>query len=335
MLTRLAAPSTVAAAALVGPVGATGEVMPAREGLGVAAIRPGGPVGRPSTAPDRLFRMDRLVWRAGDRELDCSERTLVMGVLNVTPDSFSDGGRHLDPEAAVAGALGMAGDGADVLDVGGESTRPGSDPVPAEEERRRVVPVIERLAAQVDLPISVDTRKAEVAAAALEAGATIVNDVTAGRDPGMFDVVREGKAGFVLMHMKGEPKTMQKRPEYDDVVREVHDYLADRVEAAVAAGIDRDRLVVDPGLGFAKTEAHSLRMMRDVDALVDIGRPVLVGPSRKSFIGHVLDAPVEERLEGTAGAVAYMVGRGAHIVRVHDVREMVRVIRVVDAIMRS
>ena len=266
---------------------------------------------------------------------DCGERTLVMGVLNVTPDSFSDGGRFFDPEAAVARALAMVEDGADIVDVGGESTRPGSDPVPAEQERDRVVPIIKRLAAELDVPVSVDTRKAEVARAGLDAGATIVNDVTAGRDPEMFEVVRASGAGYVQMHMKGEPKTMQEAPRYDDVVREVHDFLAERVEAAVAAGIDREALCVDPGLGFAKTEAHSLRMMRDTDALLDLGRPVLVGPSRKSFIGHVLGTPVAERMEGTAGAVAYMVARGAHVVRVHDVREMVRVVRMVDAIRRA
>ncbi len=276
-----------------------------------------------------------LVWRTGDRLLDCGARTLVMGVLNVTPDSFSDGGRFFDPEVAVTHALRMVEDGADMVDVGGESTRPGSDPVPAEEERDRVVPIIKRLAAEIDVPISIDTRRAGVARAALEVGATIVNDVTAGGDPRMFGVVREAGAGLVLMHMKGEPKTMQEAPEYEDVVREVRDYLARRMEAAAEAGIARECLVVDPGLGFGKTEQQSLRLMRETSALLDIGRPVLVGPSRKSFIGYVLETGVDERMEGTAGAVAYMVGRGAHIVRVHDVKEMVRVVRVVDAILRS
>lgn len=258
-----------------------------------------------------------------------------MGVLNVTPDSFSDGGRFFDPEDALKQALRMVEDGADIVDVGGESTRPGSDPVPADEERRRVVTIVERLAGELEVPVSIDTRKAEVAAAALQAGASIVNDVTAGRDPEMLDVVRERGAALVLMHMKGEPKTMQEAPHYDDVVREVRDYLAERVEAAVASGIDRDALCVDPGLGFAKTTAHSLAMMRHTDALLEISRPVLVGPSRKSFIGDVLGTEVGERTEGTVGAVCAMVMEGAHIVRVHDVRETVRAVRVVDAILRA
>jgi dihydropteroate synthase len=280
--------------------------------------------------------MKRLMWRVGDRELDCSARTLIMGVVNVTPDSFSDGGRHLDADTAVAGALRMVEDGADILDVGGESTRPGSDAVPPEEELRRVIPVIERLARDSDVPISIDTRRAEVAAAATAAGATIVNDVTAGRDPGMFDAARDAKAGLVLMHMRGEPKTMQQDTHYDDVVGEVRGYLGERVEAAVAGGVERERIAVDPGLGFAKTTEGSRRLMRDIDAILSLGRPVLVGPSRKSFIGAALgDVPVGERLEGTAGAVAYLVSRGAHIVRVHDVAEMARVVRVVDAIRRA
>jgi dihydropteroate synthase len=274
-------------------------------------------------------------WRVGSEVLECSARTLVMGVLNVTPDSFSDGGRFFDPEVAVARGIEMARDGADIIDIGGESTRPGSDPVSVEAEQDRVVPVIKRLSAEVGVPISIDTRKHQVAEAALEVGATVVNDVTAGSDPQMFELVRETGAGMVLMHMKGEPKTMQENPHYDDVVREVHDYLEDRVEAAVDAGVDRERLCVDPGLGFGKTTAHSLRLMKETDSLLDLGRPVLVGPSRKSFIGDALATEVDERLEGTAGAVAYMVARGAHIVRVHDVKEIARVVRVVDAILRA
>jgi dihydropteroate synthase len=258
-----------------------------------------------------------------------------MGIINVTPDSFSDGGRFVDAEVAVAAGIDMATDGADILDVGGESTRPGSDPVPVEHELDRVVPVIKRLAAELDVPISVDTRRADVAQAALEVGATIVNDVTAGSDPAMFEVVRKADAGMVLMHMRGEPKTMQQQTDYGDVVAEVKGYLAERAEAAVQAGIGRERLAVDPGLGFAKTEQQNYVLMRDIAAFLDLGRPVLVGPSRKSFIGKVLGTEVDQRLEGTAGAVAWMAGQGAHIVRVHDVKEMVRVVRVVDAIRRG
>jgi len=277
-----------------------------------------------------------FAWRVGDRTLSCGERTHVMGVLNATPDSFSDGGRFLDPAAAVAEGMRMMEDGADLLDVGGESTRPGSDAVSAEEELERVLPIIKGLVAEGDIPVSVDTRKAEVAAAALEGGATIVNDVTAGRDPAMFEVIRDAGAGMVLMHMKGEPKTMQENPTYGNVVWEVRDFLSQRMEAAMAAGIEPARLAVDPGLGFGKTGTHSLTLMRDIESLLDLGRPVVVGPSRKSFIGAALgDLPVEERLEGTAAAVAIMAFQGAHVVRVHDVQEMARVVRVADAIRRA
>jgi dihydropteroate synthase len=275
------------------------------------------------------------MWRCGPHTIDCAERTRVMGVLNVTPDSFSDGGRFFDPEAAVARGVDMAAEGADLLDVGGESTRPGSEAVSEEEERRRVIPVIKRLAAELDLPISIDTRKPHVAEAALEVGASIVNDVTAGGDPRTFEVAREAGAGLVLMHMRGEPATMQQLTDYQDVVAEVRDYLAQRVEAAVGEGLDRDLLCVDPGLGFAKTEEQSLRLIRETDALLAIGRPVLVGPSRKSFIGWALDLPVDERVEGTLAAVVFAVSRGAHIVRVHDVRETARAVRVADAILRA
>jgi dihydropteroate synthase len=278
---------------------------------------------------------DRYIWRAGPHILDCSARTLVMGIVNVTPDSFSDGGRFFDPEMAVSRGIEMVRDGADIVDIGGESTRPGSDPVSVEDEQARVLPVIKRLAAEVAVPISVDTRKHEVAVAAVDVGATIVNDVTAGSDPDMFRFVRERNVGMVLMHMRGEPKTMQESPRYDDVVWEVHDYLDSRMKAAVDAGIEWDQLCIDPGLGFGKTTDHSLRLMKETDALLDLSRPVLVGPSRKSFVGDVLRTEIGDRLEGTAGAVAYMVAKGAHIVRVHDVKEMTRVVRVVDAILKA
>ena len=284
---------------------------------------------------DEVVSGGKLVWRVGELELDCGERTLVMGILNVTPDSFSDGGRFLDSEAAVEHGLRMVDDGADVVDVGGESTRPGSEPVSVEEERDRVLPVIETLASKVPVPLSIDTRKPSVAKAALDVGATIVNDVSGGRDQGMFDVVRDARAGMVLMHMKGEPETMQEAPHYDDVVEEVHEYLRERIESAEFAGIEPERLCIDPGIGFGKALEHNLTLMHRVDALLDLGRPVLVGPSRKRFIGTLLDLPDDQRVEGTAGAVAWLVARGAHIVRVHDVKEMVRVVGVVDAIARA
>ncbi len=283
-----------------------------------------------------MERVSGPIWKVGDRAIDCGERTLVMGILNVTPDSFSDGGRFVDPETAAKHALQMAADGADLIDVGGESTRPGSESVPADEEIRRVIPVIQRLVVDLpDVPISIDTRKHEVAAAALEAGASIVNDVSAGADQKMFDVVRGAGAALVLMHMKGEPQTMQEEPRYDDVLAEVHEFLRERIEAAEFARIGSERLCVDPGIGFGKTLDHNLVLMRDIDALLDLGRPLLVGPSRKRFIGTLLDLPEDERVEGTAGAVAWLVGRGVHIVRVHDVKEVVRVVRVVDAIRRA
>ena len=259
-----------------------------------------------------------------------------MGILNVTPDSFSEGGRFFEVDDAVKHAVEMVADGTDIVDVGGESTRPGSDPVAVDEEIERVSSVIERLADEVPrIPISIDTRKAAVAGSALEAGATIVNDVSAGADPEMFDIVREHDAAVVLMHMKGEPKTMQAAPTYDDVVGEVHEFLRERIEAAEFAGIDPERIAIDPGIGFGKDLGHNLELMQRADAFLDLGRPLLVGPSRKRFIGAILDLPEDQRVEGTIGAVAWMVAHGAHVVRVHDVREVVRAVRVIDAIARG
>jgi dihydropteroate synthase len=255
-----------------------------------------------------------------------------MGILNVTPDSFSDSGEFLDPARAVEHGLRMAEDGADLVDVGGESTRPGSDPVSASEERDRVLPVIERLAEQLDVPISIDTMKPEVAADALKAGASIVNDVSGARDPAMFQVVRDTDAGLVLMHMLGDPRTMQEEPYYDDVVREVHAYLRERVLAAVDAGIEKHRLAVDPGIGFGKTSEHNLTLLKHCFAFRDLAVPVAFGTSRKAFIGHLLNAEPDDRLEGTAATVAWLASRGVHVVRVHDVREISRVVRVIDAI---
>jgi dihydropteroate synthase len=273
------------------------------------------------------------LWRVGDRTIDCAERTVVMGVLNVTPDSFSDGGRFLAVDDAAAHAVELVADGADIVDVGGESTRPGASPVPVEAEIDRVAPVIARVREELpDAVVSVDTRRASVAAAALDAGAAIVNDVSAGSDPAMFELVRDRGAAIVLMHMQGEPQTMQEAPTYADVVGEVREYLRGRIEAAELAGIDPERIAVDPGIGFGKDLEHNLELMRRIDELLPLGRPVLVGPSRKRFIGAILDLPEDERIEGTIGATAWMVSRGAHVVRVHDVREVVRAVRVLDAI---
>jgi dihydropteroate synthase len=275
-------------------------------------------------------------WAHATGSLELGTRTLLMGVVNVTPDSFSDGGRFLDPEAAVRHGVELVEAGADLLDVGGESTRPGSDPVAEDEEAHRVLPVIKRLAAEVDAPISVDTRRAAVAEAALGSGASIVNDVIAGGgDPRMFEVVRSAGAGMVLMHMLGEPKTMQEDPRYDDVVAEVREFLSGRVAAAGEAGIPPDRVCVDPGIGFGKTLGHNLLLLRHVDALRELAAGIVVGPSRKAFVGALTGAGVDDRVEGTAGAVAWLAAKRVDVVRVHDVREMARVVRVVDAIARA
>jgi dihydropteroate synthase len=277
------------------------------------------------------------VWRCRDRELSLAERTLVMGIVNVTPDSFSDGGMFDDVEAAVKHGLQLLEEGADVLDVGGESTRPGSDPVDEEEERARVLPVIEGLRREApEALLSVDTRKAAVAREALAAGADVVNDIGAASDPDMFGVVGSAGAGMVLMHIRGEPKTMQAEPHYDDVVAEVRGFLASRLEAAVAAGIGRDHLCVDPGIGFGKNLAHNLALLRSIGAFGDLGVPVLVGASRKRFVGELSDADdPADRLEGSIAAAVWCASQGVEIVRVHDVGATVRALRVVDAIARE
>lgn len=277
--------------------------------------------------------MPKLEWRAGSHVVRTGGRTLLMGVLNVTPDSFSDGGRFFDHEAAVTRGLRMVADGADLLDVGGESTRPGSDSVPAHKEIERAILVIKRLAAEVDVPVSIDTRKPEVAAAGLDAGAVIVNDISGGRTEGMFDVVRDAGAGLVLMHMRGEPATMQQLTDYDDVVADVRRELGERLRAAIDAGIEPEWIALDPGLGFAKTYEQNFVLMREIAAFFELGRPLVVGPSRKSFVGKVLgDKPVDDRVEGTAGAVAWLAGHGVEVLRVHDMKQMAQVVRVVDAI---
>jgi dihydropteroate synthase len=261
------------------------------------------------------------------------ERTLVMGVLNVTPDSFSDGGRDAGTEAAVARGLRLFEEGADWVDVGGESTRPGALRVAAEEETRRTAPVIEGLRRRGAGPLSIDTTKADVARAALDAGADLVNDVSAfGYDPAMASLVKESGAVAVLMHLRGGFAQMHRAPSYHDVMGEVLSELGAALHRAVEEGIAREQLILDPGIGFSKDATHSLEALRRLDEMEALDRPVLVGPSRKSFIGKVLDLPAERRLMGTAAAVAACVLQGAHVVRVHDVREMVEVVRIADAI---
>jgi dihydropteroate synthase len=265
------------------------------------------------------------------------QRTLVMGILNVAPDSFSDGGRFLESSKAVAHALQMVEDGADIIDVGGESTRPGSDPISAEEEIARVVPVIEQIAAKTDIAISVDTYKAEVARAAIDAGACMVNDISgASFDPKMVSLIAESKCPAIVMHIKGTPKTMQENPQYSDLMGEITSFLYERVRTLVASGVDERLLMIDPGFGFGKTVEHNLEILRRLRELKSIGRPIVVGTSRKSTIGKVLgDLPVEERLEGTAATVAIAIAHGADVVRVHDVKEMTRVARMTDAVVRT
>jgi dihydropteroate synthase len=276
------------------------------------------------------------VWRCRDRELPLGERTLVMGIVNVTPDSFSDGGMFEDADAAVRHGLRLLEEGADLIDVGGESTRPGSDPVGAEDETGRVLPVMEGLRRGApEALLSVDTRTAMVAERALGAGADVVNDVSAGTDPAMFGVVAASGAGMVLMHMRGEPKTMQADPRYDDVVAEVRGFLAERIEAAVASGIGRDRLSIDPGIGFGKGLGHNLELLRSIGSFRELGVPVLVGASRKRFVGELsgVDDPAD-RLEGSIATAVWCAGQGVQVLRVHDVAPTVRALRVADATAR-
>ena len=261
------------------------------------------------------------------------ERTRVMGVLNVTPDSFSDGERFLDPAAAVEEAVRMAQDGADVIDIGGESTRPGSAGVTAAEEWSRVEPVLRGLAGRLNVPLCIDTAKPEVAAKAIAAGAQMVNDVTGLRDPAMRQLVaREGVAA-VIMHMHGEPRTMQENPQYEDVVDEIHEFFELRLEDCEGDGIPEDRLLIDPGIGFGKTVQHNLEILKRLEEFGDLDRPILVGTSRKSFIGKLVGGEPQERLEGSLASAVFAVLAGANMVRVHDVAAHVRALRLVDAIL--
>lgn len=278
----------------------------------------------------------RYAWKmAGGRVLELGAVSRVMGILNVTPDSFSDGGLHLDFRAAVAHGEAMVREGADLIDVGGESTRPGAPEVPAEEEIRRVVPVIEALR-PLGVPISIDTRKAAVARKALEAGAVVVNDVSGLRfDPELAETVKRFGAGLVVMHSRGTPEDMAGNSRYHDVVEEVSRELREACGRAAAAGIAPEAVMIDPGLGFAKTAAHNLALIRHLDRLVALGRPILVGGSRKSFIGRILDRPPLDRLEGSLAVAVAAALAGAHVLRVHDVGSTIAALRVTDAIMGS
>ena len=272
------------------------------------------------------------MWRIREGEIPLGS-PVVMGILNLTPDSFSDGGLHLDPERALAHAEAMVEDGAGLIDVGGESTRPGAHPVPADEELRRILPFLERAAGRLDVPLSVDTRKAEVARAALAAGARVVNDVSGlAHDPEMAATVAAAGAGVVLMHTRGTPTDMAERAHYGNVGAEVAEELGAAVARARAAGIPDGAVVVDPGIGFAKSAEHSIALLGDLGPIRALGFPVLVGPSRKSFLGTLLDAPPEERLPGTLAACVVAYLEGARIFRVHDVRPVRRALIVAEAI---
>ncbi|MGE5302992.1 MAG: dihydropteroate synthase [Alphaproteobacteria bacterium] len=265
--------------------------------------------------------------------IQLARRTAVMGILNVTPDSFYDGGHRPNADKAVADAMAMVEAGADIIDIGGESTRPGASPVPLDEELARVLPIIRPLRRLTQLPISIDTYKSGIAKVALAEGADIVNDISALTfDSGMVDLVAAEKVPVVLMHMQGTPRTMQHAPDYGDVVAEVRDYLARRVEFAVARGVERDKIIIDPGIGFGKTLEHNLALLRGLPALARVGQPLLVGVSRKGFIGKLLDAVPGKRLEGSLAAAVAVVLAGAHVIRVHDVKATRKAIRVADAI---
>ena len=268
--------------------------------------------------------------------LDLGGRTRIMGILNVTPDSFSDGGLFSDAGKALSHARNLAAAGADIIDIGGESTRPGSEPLAEDEELRRILPLIERLSKELTVPLSVDTYKAAVAERALDAGASIVNDISGLRfSPDMAKVIADHGAAVIIMHIKGTPRNMQENPVYGDVIGEIIAYLEEGIAIAERAGVDRNNTLIDPGIGFGKTLEHNLEILNRLDEFRTLGRPIVLGTSRKKFIGKVLDIPVpEQRDEGTAATVALGIERGASIVRVHDVAHMVRIVRMTDAIVK-
>ena len=271
--------------------------------------------------------------RCGKHVLKLASRTHIMGILNVTPDSFFDGGCYQVLKDALARAHLMVEEGADIIDVGGESSRPGSDPIPLEVEIERVIPVVERLIKEVDIPVSIDTYKAEVARRALALGAHMINDITALREePALGEVAAEYKVPLILMHMRGKPKDMQDNPHYQALIPELISFFREAIKRASSAGVKEETILLDPGIGFGKRTEHNLEIIRSLKEFQTLGRPLVLGPSRKRLIGDVLKLPVEERLEGTAAIVAVAILNGVHIVRVHDVREMVRVARMVDAI---
>jgi len=279
--------------------------------------------------------MGERIWKIGDKRVDLPKRGMIMGVLNVTPDSFSDGGEFFATDAAIAGGIKMALEGADIIDVGGESTRPGAEPVSVKEELQRVVPVIEKLRAKINISISIDTSKPEVASAALDAGASIINDITAGRgDEKMLPLAAERKAGIVLMHMQGEPRTMQKNPHYKDVVAEVADFFRQQYGRALECGVDPMTIAFDPGIGFGKTLEHNLTLLKNLERLRVHDRPLVVGVSRKSFLGKLTNSSeMSTRAAPTIALTGILRVRGADILRVHDVKENVAALRAAEAVL--
>ena len=278
----------------------------------------------------------RFTIHCDKQTLELGERSLLMGTINVTPDSFSDGDRFFQTEKAIKQGELLASEGADLLDVGGESTRPFSDPVPLEEELRRVIPVVSELAKRTSIPISIDTCKAEAARAALDAGATMINDISGLRfDPQMVELAAAAKVPLVLMHMQGTPRTMQVEPHYGSLFSEIIAFLEERIQFACAGGVSRDRIIVDPGIGFGKTVNHNLLLIKHLDALATLGLPILLGSSRKSFIGAVLDKEVTEREPGTWATVCAGIIKGAHIIRVHEVATCRQLADMTDAIMNA
>lgn len=274
-----------------------------------------------------------MIFNCGRFQLDLS-KPRVMGIVNVTPDSFSDGGKFNTTEKAIEHALQLVEEGAEILDIGGESTRPGATPVPLDEELKRVIPVIEGLR-DVGVPLSIDTYKPQVMQAAITAGADIVNDVCALREPQALEIVATSQAGVCLMHMQGRPQTMQVDPQYDDVVSEVRDFLKDRLDAAVQAGIDRSRIVLDPGFGFGKRTAHNLTLLDHLNDIQALGLPLLIGLSRKSVLGQVVGSSVDERIHASIAASVVSVMKGANIVRVHDVKPTIDALKIVQAVMNE
>ena len=267
---------------------------------------------------------------------DIGRRTLVMGILNATPDSFSDGGQFTNTKQAIEHALFMIDNGADIIDIGGESTRPGADPVPLEAELERVIPIIESLSKTTDVCISIDTYKSAVAKHALKAGADIVNDISSLSDPDMASVVAKAKVPVILMHIKGNPKDMQVAPYYDSLIDEIKSFLEAKIHLAIDSGIAADRIIIDPGIGFGKTIQHNLEIIRKLCEFKSLEKPILIGTSRKSFIGKILKIDsLTDRVEGTSATVAISIANGADIIRIHDVKEMARVARMTDAIVRD